>query len=121
MKRCIPLTGLVLLLFPLAPAQEVTGERVVVPARNTTRPRVVNVNTAQGSITVKAYNGKEVIVETRAETNAFSRRERERDGLRRIDLPPRGLSVEEEDNVVQVRATGPNSGLLVISVPFDTS
>jgi Toastrack DUF4097 len=120
MKRYIPLTGLALLVCTLAPAQEVTGERIVVPARNITRPRVVNVNTAQGSITVKAYNGKEVIVENRSEGN--SRRERERsDGLRRIDLPPRGLYVEEEDNVVQVRSSGPNSGHIVISVPTDTS
>jgi hypothetical protein len=120
MKRYLPLTGLALLLCPLAPAQEVSGDRVVVPARNSTRPRVVNVNTSQGSISVKVYAGKEVIVETRSKGS--ERRERERaDGLRRIDLPPRGLYVEEEDNVVQVRSTNHDSGNVVITVPTDTS
>jgi hypothetical protein len=121
MKRYIPLTGLALLVCTLAPAQEATGERVVVPARNTTRPRVVNVNTSQGSITVKAYNGKEVIVENRSSGGSSGRERETSGGLRRIDLPPRGLSVEEEDNVVHIRSSGPNSGHIVVSVPADTS
>lgn len=65
MKRLIPLTGLAVVLCALAPAQEASGDRIVVPARNTTRPRVVNATSTNGSITVKAYSGKEVIVETR--------------------------------------------------------
>lgn len=36
-------------------------------------------------------------------------------------MPARGLSVEEEDNVVQVRATSSSSPDIVISVPADTS
>lgn len=120
MKRYIPLTGLALVLSTLAPAQEATGERIVVPARNTTRPRVVNVATSHGSITVKGYAGKEVIVETRSSSDRPRRQERS-DGLKRIDLPPRGLSVEEEDNVVQVRVNSNADSHIVISVPPDTS
>jgi DUF4097 and DUF4098 domain-containing protein YvlB len=43
------------------------------------------------------------------------------DGMRRLDLPPRSLSVEEENNVITVRMQRAQHGELVISVPSDTS
>jgi DUF4097 and DUF4098 domain-containing protein YvlB len=106
----------------MAAAQETGGERVVVPARNTTHPRVVNVHTTHGSITVKPYNGKEVIVETRsARSGKSGSTSATVDGLKRVELPPRGLSVEEEDNVIEVRAGGSSEANLTITVPPDTS
>ena len=66
---------------PLALAQD-TDERVVVPARNTTHPRKVDVNLMGGSITVKAYAGKEVIVEARGGSGP-SRTRRDRERIRR--------------------------------------
>ena len=41
--------------------------------------------------------------------------------MRRIDLPPRGLTVEEEDNQITVHSPISSHGGLVISVPVDTS
>jgi DUF4097 and DUF4098 domain-containing protein YvlB len=41
--------------------------------------------------------------------------------LHRLDMPMRGVSVEEEDNVVTVRMPSNHSGSLVMSVPADTS
>jgi hypothetical protein len=119
MKRLLALTGLALTVAALAGAQETTGERVVVPARNTTRPRLVKAAVTHGSITVKTYSGKEVIVETPAR----STRERAEvvDGLRRIDPPARGLEIEEEDNVITIRLRDPRSQSLVVTVPPDTS
>ena len=64
MKRYSALLGFTLMVGPLALAQD-ANERVVVPARNTTHPRKVDVNLMGGSITVKSYAGKEVIVEAR--------------------------------------------------------
>jgi len=123
MKRNGALLGMTLVICSLALAQD-TGERVVVPARNTTHARKVDVNLMGGSITVKAYAGKEVIVEARGGSGR-SEREREPDkaaeGMRRLDLPARGLSVEEENNVVTVRMQRAQRGELVISVPPDTS
>ena len=58
-----------------------------------------------GSITVKAYNGNQVIVETSGHRSGRDR-SRTYDGLRRIDVPPGGLDVEEEDNQVTVRMRG---------------
>jgi hypothetical protein len=122
MKRSLALTGLTVAVCALACAQDSTGDRVVVPARNTTHPRVVNAALTHGSITVKTYNGKEVIVEAVSSSSSSRRRSSERtDGLRRIDMPIRGLVVEEEDNVIQVRSSSSEPHQLVITVPPDTS
>ena len=59
----------------LASAQESTGQRVVVPARNTTHPRVVKASLLNSGITVKTHAGKDVIVES---TRFFRERDRER-------------------------------------------
>ncbi|MBS1857607.1 MAG: DUF4097 family beta strand repeat protein [Acidobacteria bacterium] len=116
MRWLIALTGILLAVCPPAVAQG-TGERVVVPARNSTRPRKVDVKMTNGSLTVKAYSGAEVIVET--ERAARHDHAVESGGMHRIDLP-RTLTVEEQDNVISVRP-GISSGGLVISVPADTS
>src|SRR5438093_5092455 len=121
-KRYMALTGVTLAFCGVAAAQEAGGDRIVVPARNTTHPRVVNAHVTQGSITVKTYNGKEVIVETRGQTGrgAFWRPATV-DGLKRVELPPRGLSVQEEDNVIEIRTGSSQDAHLTITVPPDTS
>jgi DUF4097 and DUF4098 domain-containing protein YvlB len=126
MKRTSALLGLTLLgvtmVCSLALAQDTSGERVVVPARNTTHARKVDVSVLNGSVTVKSYAGKEVIVEARGRSGRHSREnDRASGGMRRLDLPPRGLSVEEENNVVTVRMKDGQDGDLLISVPADTS
>jgi hypothetical protein len=120
MKPLLPLWGLTLAVCALVCAQDTTAGRVVVPARNTTQPRVVNAASTHGNITVKTYNGREVIVETPSSSRS-ERRDQTVDGLHRIDLPARGLVVEEEDNVITVRASTPGPENLVITVPVDTS
>ena len=49
MKPMFALTGIALALCSLAVAQESAGEKVVVPARNSTRPRKLDVNVMNGS------------------------------------------------------------------------
>jgi hypothetical protein len=115
MKPPSILASLMLTVCALACAQEITGDRVVVPARNTSHPRVVNATVHEGSITVKTSSGNEVIVETgRAHGESAPA------GMKRIDMP-RGLDVEEEDNVITVRTHPGSSPHLVITVPTDTS
>src|SRR4051794_11093024 len=116
MKRYLAVTGLTLPLCALASAQESTGQRVVVPARNSTRPRLVKANSTNSGITVKTHAGREVIVESTASERRRDR-DRERDqapaGMRRIDIPFGGFSVEEEDNVITVHARPPAEGNIV--------
>ena len=126
MKRMVALTGVLLVAACAARAQD--GERVVVPARNSSRPRVVNASTINGSITVKAYDGKEVIVETghgsrdSRRSGREAREDRSSDGLKRLELPGRsGLEVEEDDNIINVRTSPSHDSNLIITVPVNTS
>src|SRR4051812_28777072 len=102
MKTTFALAGLTLALCSLLPAQD--AGRVVVPARNSSRPRKVTVHLMHGGITVKTHAGKEVIVEAEASMPQPPRRGAATvDGMHRIDVPPRGLTVEEEDNQISIR------------------
>ncbi len=127
MKRMAAFAG-ALFIAGCALAQD--GEHVVVPARNSSRPRMVNASTISGSITVKAYDGKEVIVETshgksrenRRDDRENRREDRSTDGLKRLDMPGRsGLEVEEEDNNINIRTSPNHEANLIITVPVNTS
>src|ERR1039458_10716315 len=100
MKATLASTGLLLVLCALAGAQDTTGSRLVVPARNPSHPRVINCNVLNGSITIKTHGGTEVIVEepsgARAGGSAATH-----DGMKRIDVSMRGLEVVEDDNVIR--------------------
>lgn len=107
-------------------AQESGVDRISVPLSDPNRPVMLKVGLLYGSISVKAYNGKEVAVEIRQhpdEDEEESRKER-RGGLRLIPNTSAGLTVEEEDNVVSVGTGG--TGMhkkkeLFIQVPVNTS
>jgi DUF4097 and DUF4098 domain-containing protein YvlB len=117
----VALTGVILAVCPMAVAQDSGAERVVVPARNSTRPRKVDVSLMNGNVIVKTHAGQDVIVEVGKGPSREDSRPRESGGMRRIDVPARGLSVEEQDNVITVRTRMHGEGDLVISVPVDTS
>jgi hypothetical protein len=120
MKIILGSAGLMVAFAALACAQGSTGNRVVVPARNTSHPREVNCKSIGGSITVKAYNGPDVIVED-ASSHATNHRGSVPPGMKRIDGPSRGLEVVEEDNVITIRSHINPHPNLVISVPTQTS
>jgi hypothetical protein len=116
MKPIPASTGLILAVCAIAFAQD-TGDRIVVPARNTGHPRVVNCNMLNGSITVKAYGGTDVTVEG----GRSSSHESAPHGMRRIGESTRGLEVTEEDNVITVHKGPSGNGDVTIMVPVDTS
>jgi hypothetical protein len=125
MKRTALFSGLIFVSTTVLLAQD--HDRVVVPARNSTRPRVVNASVLSGNITVKTYTGKDVIVEAGGTTAATREHNRHAeqpapDGLKRLDLPARsGLDVEEADNVITIRTTVMSRANLTITVPVNTS
>jgi len=87
------------------------------------RPGLVKVNLASGGITVKGYDGKEVVVEARLRgTEPSKKGDKKIEGLKRIEIATTGLTVEEEDNVVSV-STGPMNRTvdLTLQVPSATS
>jgi hypothetical protein len=108
MKRTTVLVAALFGLGALACAQEPAGERIVVPAREDAPPRLVSASALDGSITVKSYSGKDVIVEMGGAPGA----ERPAPGV---------LQVSEEDNTIIVKLDPPAFGKLVISVPAEIS
>src|SRR5579872_4589621 len=81
----------------LAAAQN--GDRVSIPLTDPNRPVNLRVSLLNGSITIKAYEGKEVQVEARTRGGE---KESTHNGMRKVPLLSSGLSAEEEDNQVKV-------------------
>src|SRR5437773_1778207 len=117
--------SVLLLLGTIVHGQEIPADRVSVPFRDPSHPGVVKVNLMTGGITVKGYDGKEVVVEASLRGSKSSKKDKpdnKAEGLKRIDVATTGLTVEEEDNVVSV-STGPMSHAVdvCIQVPASTS
>lgn len=100
-------------------------DKVNVPLTDPSRPAMVHVSLMNGGITVTGYNGKEVMVEARSRGHESSREshpDRKAEGMRRLDSRATGLSVEEQDNEVNIGVRSMNRTVdLVIQVPFNSS
>ncbi len=131
----IRLLGLMVLGFVaiLAFAQEQRTDRVVVPLSNPAKPARIEAELMRGSITVKGYEGKDVIVEAKVREKSLSGKSAQQEaeeaeeeseekeaviagkavqkksaekaaGMKRISgAATTGLEVEEEDNVVSIQ------------------
>jgi DUF4097 and DUF4098 domain-containing protein YvlB len=103
-----------------AQAQTQSGlDRIPVTLSDASRPAHVKVSMVNGGITVKAYEGKEVIVEARARNRENSREE---GGPKRLAISTTGLSVEEENNEVNINTESYMRPIdVTVSVPVHTS
>ncbi|HMF90380.1 MAG TPA: DUF4097 family beta strand repeat-containing protein [Candidatus Angelobacter sp.] len=108
------------------------GDRVVVPIADATRPVQVRAHLLNGSITVKGYDGKEVIVEAKVregdgrgegEGHGRGRGEgRGNEGMKRVPMSSTGLSIEAENNQVRVSTDSVNHTVdLTLTVPVHSS
>jgi DUF4097 and DUF4098 domain-containing protein YvlB len=94
-------------------------DRIPITLSDPSRPARVKAELIAGGITVKAYDGKEVIVEARARSRESSEME---DGPKRITISSTGLNVEEENNEVHINTESHMRPIdLVITVPVHTS
>jgi hypothetical protein len=121
----------------------------VVSFSNPAKPGTVEVDISEGSITVRGYEGKDVIIDARwrervltkeeelEEQAALAEEEGEVDqeelarkkaqaekarGMKMLEVESMGLTVEEEENVIQVEVEeGKRAVDLLIQVPFSTS
>ena len=125
-----PLTTLVWLslaatAFPQAPRTD----HLTVPFSDASRPGIVKVALISGSISVKGYSGKEVIVDAACcgkgeqEERVRNRAPRpEAEGLKRIPNITTGLTVEEDNNIVSIRPNPPHRRFdITLQVPMRTS
>jgi hypothetical protein len=94
-------------------------DRLAVTLSDPSRPSLVKASLVNGGITVKAYDGKEVVVEARARNRE---REREEGGMHRLAISSTGLTVEEENNEVRINTESYARPIdLTISVPVHTA
>jgi hypothetical protein len=122
-----PFITLLLLLLPAAApaalAADASGaERISVPLSDPSRPATLRVSSVLGGITVEGYDGREVVVEAMGGGEPGEvRPHRHVEGMRRIPSQGRGLTIDEENNVVRVEVQPPHAGNLRIQVPFHCS
>lgn len=81
-------------------ATEAGQNRIVVPIADPSRPAMVKAHFLSGSIMVKGYDGKEVIVETRGGDRESSGPPENARGPRRLDSP---ISIDAENNEVNIK------------------
>jgi DUF4097 and DUF4098 domain-containing protein YvlB len=94
-------------------------DRVTVPLSDPARPAFIKAHLLNGGITVKGYEGKEVVVEARVRSQES---ERENNGMHRIPINTTGLEVEEDSNRVDIGAASVQRTIdLTISVPVHSS
>jgi DUF4097 and DUF4098 domain-containing protein YvlB len=132
----------------MAFSQENPTDKVTVPFSNPSKPGRVEANVHNGSIIVKGYEGKEVIVEARTREKKLSEedanvaqrvaREVERAvravpeekkkasekaaGMHLISSVTTGLTVEEDNNLMEISVESFKTAVdLTIQVPYSTS
>ena len=102
--------------------QEPPGDKVTVTFSDPSRPGTLKVNLLEGSITVKGHERKEVFTEANSRQRGSHRTGERADGLRRLQSPGAGMTVEEENNVMSVSVGAMGRGVnLSIQVPARTS
>jgi DUF4097 and DUF4098 domain-containing protein YvlB len=115
-----------LLAAPWLLAEAPGSNHIAVPLADPSRPARVQAHLVSGSITVKAYDGKEVIVDAKVRAEHGEDQEepegRPKAGLHRIPMSSTGLSVEAENNQVHISTDSHTHTIdLTISVPVHTS
>jgi DUF4097 and DUF4098 domain-containing protein YvlB len=97
------------------------ADRLTVPFSDASRPKTLRVDLVNGSISVKGYEGKDVIVEARPR-GARSPEPETTGGLRRIPIHGTGLEAEEQDNVIRIKASSLGRNIdVAVQVPIATS
>jgi len=114
--------------------QDASSDRVVVPFSDPGKPGLVKAHLINGGITVKGYEGKEVIVEARprghvvgedeggAEDEGEDEKPDKHTGMMRLKAGGGGLDVEESKNVMEISVPAWKADIdLTIQVPLNTS
>lgn len=119
----------VLICNNMVSAQTAGVDRLTIPLSDPARPVTLTAGLMSGGITVTGYAGKEVIVEARVrpeeeeqekhKNKGSTRNEKNKaEGMRRLDITATGLTVEEENNVVEISTSSMNRTVdLNIQVP----
>ena len=132
MKKYQHTAILIVFLFlagTLAFTQEGKTDRATVPFSDSSKPGFIEASVYNGSLIVRGYEGKEVIIEAKVRERLVSEEKEEEQenekarGMRRIlGSSGTGLEVEEEDNVMEIDVSSMKQTVdLTLQVPFNTS
>ncbi|HUU52425.1 MAG TPA: DUF4097 family beta strand repeat-containing protein [Candidatus Heimdallarchaeota archaeon] len=117
-----------LLAGTLAFTQEGKIDRTTVPFSNPSKPGFIEASVYNGSVIIRGYEGKEVIIEAKLREKLVSEEKEEEEnekarGMKRIlGSTGTGLEVEEEENVMDISVSSMKQTVdLTIQVPFNTS
>jgi DUF4097 and DUF4098 domain-containing protein YvlB len=94
-------------------------EHIPVPLADAGRPVTLNIHLLRGSITVRAYSGHEVLVDTKG--SSADVQEKTRDGMHRIAGTGSDISIESENNKVNISSNGMRATELTVQTPVNTS
>ncbi|MFQ5637313.1 MAG: hypothetical protein ACE5IR_04905 [bacterium] len=114
---------IVIVMLGVSHAQDDPADRVSVAFSDPARPGLLTAGLINGSITVKGYDGKEVVIEARTRSRRYSKGDQDKSGgLQRLVIASTGLSVEEQHNKMNVSAASHRRTVdLTIQVPRKTS
>ena len=104
-------------------AQETAAQpdRITVPFSDPARPKTVKIHLLHGNVTVRGYEGNQVIIDG-TPSSRRGRREEAPPGMRRIPMNSSGLEAEEENNVVRIGASAMSDYVdLNVQVPRATA
>ena len=105
-------------------AQEDIVDRLNVAFSNPDQPGIIDVGLHYGGITVTAYDGNEVLIEARTRLKSLSELDSEGQarGMRRIPVASTALTVEEDDNYMEIETESYKRTVdITLQVPVNTS
>ncbi len=118
--KSVIISMLLLLAFNISAQEEVK-----VPLTNPNKEGFLKIGVLNGSISIKGYDGKEVIVKGTRRARKSHKRQRsrrgDREGLKRISANSLEFSVEEYDNNVRVKSTVNGTTDFEIQIPKNFS
>jgi hypothetical protein len=126
MQQFIARIGVMLaatLLTVAALESQTAGDRLTVPFSDPSRPGTVRVNAIHSGIVVKGSTGRDVVIRSmRLENSRPSSPPPADAGRMRRLSPPRGVTVQEENNVISIRSEWVfPTGDIEIGVPSKTN
>lgn len=104
--------------------QEEKVDRLNVKFSDPTRPGVVEVGLHYGGVNVTGYDGDEVVIEARTQSKKLdeSSWEGESRGMKRIPVSSTSLTVEEDDNYIEIDTESHKRPVdITLKVPVNTS
>jgi DUF4097 and DUF4098 domain-containing protein YvlB len=108
------------LMYAAIAAPIFAQDHIAVPLTDAARPVTMSIHLLRGSVTVRSYNGREVIVDTKGGAEAKDENATH-EGMHRIYGSGSDITVESENNKVSISSHGMRSGEVIIQTPVNTS